>query len=759
MRKVRIDWKWVATGSVLAAVAAFAVLSPDAFMNLFHSIISLLAALLRYFYAIATGDIAGRFNNAPLPFDLIDFGQFLAPISSDMRAAKGWFFAGLRILWDWNFLKYQWSLFSSWLSVAARFVLLLTFFLPLLWLWLSGYLKPNGRLPGTRSKELMAYDRLKEKVTTPAIEWLKGWYAFMKSKRWVIPTTVLAIGYAFNLWSFALDFFSYYLNFSIAWSGVVLFKGLVSGGVLLWKLISFLGEFWLSVIAYFVFDLIRCRLATKKQYDLHTKNKEFIENKLGSSVVLSGPPGTGKTMTNCSLARTKEEMNREGLWNVLDFFWKGFHKFPWPAFYRTMTDFIKDGTFKNTAQIDEYFEKKEADCKAGKGDFPSLLWGYRYADPKLSHFYDELHNYEIFDALRSCAEGFFLYQSPQALIQANYGIQSYLKYEKSSAIPALSYKLYEVDYRHADALRNMSTHLDFNSWRLVAPISSQINPKTGDYITYRPQDVPSVGVVEGLVYSITEINKVYGNKNERGSEYRNSDGFATALSVIRHFGTINNRPFPFIIADTQKMDDTAAKIISRFESELIVAERDKKYKTTLFLWVYTRWAMEALIALHRKFHDKYVRARDDDTLLMTLWDEFDHLVFSRYIRRKNRYWYIKEKIINVHHTSSTTEDSDDQTYYIIPKGDFADNYATDLLRKRLNVRKGSKKWAWTDPGQFGSLYNEKRDDDAIHSYSGAFLGDDYAEDPNDLTKGAKAIRPDDGFLQDSYDEYNKSLGL
>jgi len=747
MKRISINWKWVATGLLLAGVATLVVLSPDAFMNLVHSVISLLAALVRYFYAIATGDIAGRFNNAPLPFDLIDFGQFLAPISSDMRAAKGFFFSGLRILWDWKFLEYEWSLFSSWLSVAARFVLLLTFFLPLLWLWLSGYLKKNKAAPGTRSKQLKAYDRLKEKVITPTIEWLKGWFGFMMGKRWVIPSIVLAVAFSFNLWSFVIDFFSYYLNFSVAWSGAVLFKGLVSGGVLLWKLISFLGEFWLSVIAYFVFDAIRCRIATKKEYEFHEKNKTFIETKLGQSVILSGPPGTGKTMTNCSISRTREEMNREGLWKVMDFFWTGFPKFPWTTFYDFVFDKIGDKTFQNTAQIDDFIERKEKACLTGTGDYPELLWGYRYSDPRKGHFYDELHNYPIFEALRSCAEAFFLYQSPDALLQSDYTVQSYLKYEKGASIPKISYKIYEIDYRHAEDVKKIAVHLDFNEFRLVAPISCDRDPKTGDFYKFDPKDIPSVAVVEGLVYSSTEINKNYGNKNDDGCNSRLRDGFATALSVFRHFMTINNTPFGFFIADSQKVSDTAIKITSRFENELVIAEKDRKYKTTLFLWVYTRWVAEMLIKLHKTFHDRYVRARKDDTLFMTLWDEINTPIFTWYIRRRNRWWYIKERVINIHHTSETTKDSEDMMYYIIPKGDYADNYATDMLRKRLNKIKGSKKRSWTDAGKFKGLYTEKADDDMIHSYMGGFLGDENLEDPDDIEKGCRAVSPADDSVK------------
>lgn len=722
----KIDSRAFATAVMLALLALWAVLSPEAFVNLANSVVSFALGFFHYFYAVFTGDMDGRFAGAPLPYDLLDFSQLYSPISSDLEAAKSYFFSSLRVMLNRNFLLFRLKALLSGLSLASRFLLLALTVVPVAWMWLDSYLSPNSLALGHRSKPLKAYDSIKKAVLDPSCAWVRSWLAWMKERPWVKATAALMVLYVFNGWSLAIDFVTYYITFSLDWKGSVVFKGLVSGAILLLKFVRTMGTFGMTLLAYVVFDLIRVKMATRKLYALHQKDKDFIENRLGNTVVLSGPPGTGKTMTNCAITRTKEEMNRDGLWKIMRFFWNGFPKFPWERFYEDMESRIKAGTFRNAGQIDQWFEAEEPRWRE-QGSSPEGFWGYDWRkEPGI--FYDELHAYSVFDAVRSCAEAFFLYSSDKPLIQANYGIDAYFKREKETVIPSYSYKVYDYDYRDKSRISNLSVRFDFNAWRLKSPIGDETDPDTGMPYKYDPRDVPSTGVVEGVVASITEINKIYGNRFDEGYQQRNADGFATSISVMRHFCTINNRPFAFLIADTQKLSDTSIKIISRFENELVIAEKDAKYKTTLFLWVYTRWLQETMIALHDRFHDAYCRKRADDTLLMTLWDRLNHFVFVRYTRRRNRFWVVKEKLINIHHTSEGTSSSSDAVWYLLPKGDYADCYATDLLRKRLNLIKASKKWSWSDSGQFKDLYVSREDDHAIHSYMGGFLGDEQGDD-------------------------------
>lgn len=707
---------------------AWCLLTPKAFLDLFYSLFCLVIGLFRYFAVLATGNFS-LFSKSPLPFDYSDVGSVKSPISPDQGATSAYFSSSISVLFNKDYFMYSLSGASLWLSGACRVLMLITMFIPIFFLAGKEYLSPNKNALCYRTKPLKLFDRLEAKAIDPAKIWLKGLLKYFKDHRWMIVGLIMSAAFCFGVISFVLDFFTYYLAFFISlFDFSIIYKGLASGAALLWPLIKLLGWFGVCALLYLLFDFIRCKIGTRKQYEMREKNKEFISN-IGVTVILTGPPDKGKTLTNASISRTKDEMNREAIRKkIIIYCMNAFPKFRWSAFYADMESKMSDGKqhFKNLGSIDNWFSANESQWVEAnnKKDFElarKLLWGYD-TEKEPSAFYNELHVMSINEAVKVCAEGYFLFRSEKPLLKATFPQQCFYSYDFSNGIiPKIVYKVFDVDYR-TEKGKHMCVHFDMNEFRLIHPISDK-KDNSGYPITLEPKDVKEVGIIEPLVYSAQEINKIYGNKNDGDTTAKNADGFRTTVSIFRHLGTLMNMSLIMLIVDSQKMSDTSIALTSRFESELSIIDSDKNFKTTLPLWIFTKWISEGLIAFHDWFLQKYCENRKDEALFMTLWDRANHFLFTRYQRRYNRWRFIRERILGTNHINENSAETTESIYFIIPKDDFGDKYATDNLKKELSKFKSDRPdSSWTDAGTFEGLYLSDKDEKSIHSYFSNSIG-------------------------------------
>lgn len=711
---------------LLGLAALFAVASVDAFVNLWHSVAAFLVSVTRYFYVVFTGDVSGGLSNGPLPYDMMDFTQVATPVSFDFESWKSYMYSGFRVLTNLTFLRLKLSGFAAWAQLFARVLMLLAAMVLPVFLLFKDYFEPNGKPTGYRSRALRGFDWVELHAYRPVRMWLVDFWVYLARNRQVVKAAAALVFYAFNGFSFVIDFFTYYLTFAVSWRAIDVFKGVASGAVLLWPLAVRIGEAGFLVLAYCLFDWLRVRAAVKKLYKLHKKNMDYIGS-LGLTVTLVGPPGTGKTMTNSSMARTQEETLRKTLNKIIITFWDAFPDFPWMAFYEECADQISKRVW-NSALIDDwaasFYGKFAKDLEAGKPieEVKGDLFGYDFKERPMT-WYDELHVWHLSQAIEICAEAYFLYQFPDPLISSNFPQNEEFEFKKSTAIPSFSYRQYDADFRKTGLLHKTVVN-DFNAWRLKNPITPEVDEKTGLFKTGKPDDCKICGCIEGVVYSFQEVNKEWVNRNGDGYAQCSHDGTSTAISIIRHAGTIMNIPMPRVITDSQRMGDSNVGITSKFENELVIADRDKNYKTVLFLWVYTRWLQETLIGFHDWVKDKFVKARKDQTLLITLMDRVNKPIFDRYSKRRNKFQVIRERIIDIHHTSVTTSDASEGVYYILPKDDYSDKYRTDSLKGDICKMKRKRKGKWNQNGLWKELLISDAERKEMNSYSTNKLGID-----------------------------------
>jgi hypothetical protein len=720
--------------TAIALITLWIAFTPYATVHFANSIVGFVGSIFKYFWVVLTADSSSRIANPPLPFDMMDWNVIETPISTDQEAAWNFFWSGLRILWNLKFFIHRLSIFSNNIQMFSRMVLLIAAFVPAVALGFKDYFSANKREIGSRSKPLIAFDRFEEKVWIPVKKWILGLWGYVKGSKWVVPTMILMLAYRFGLWSFVIDFFTYYLSFAVSWDFRILFKGLVSGGALLWTLIKFLGLFGRLCVYYLVFDWIRVRLAIRKLYKLHKQNMEFLDA-LGLTVMLVGPPGTGKTLTNSSMTRCQEEMTRKKLLKIILTFWDWFPDFDWMAFYQECANQIEMKVW-NSALIDDwassFYAKFVQDLDAWKANVANIvlfkqakkdIFGYEF-DTKPMHYYDELHDWTLKEAIETCAEAYFLYQFPEPLIESNFPQWETFKFTRKTPIADYKYNLYEADFRNPDTM-HATVVMDFNVLRLSYPITDKIDPKTGHFESKSAKEFKGiVGCIEGVVTSIQETNKEWVNRNGENFAQCCKDGTPTAISIFRHACTIMNIPFPRLITDSQRLMDTNVGITSKFENELVIADKDRNYHSTLFLWVYTRWIQETLISIHDKLKEKFIKARKDQTLLCVLCDRLNRIVRTRYDRRRNHFWVIKERIINIHHTSITTSDSSESVYCILPKDDYSGKYATNSLKKDIDAMKRTRRGHWNANGTWSGKFITPAERKKMNSYSTEHLGID-----------------------------------
>lgn len=707
---------------IVFLLAIWAVFTVQAARNLIGSCGALATVGINYFDVLFDIDR----GTPPVAFDFLDFGQVFSPIVPDVDALKNYWMSFVRILFNKTFFQYRLSMLSSNLSTFSKLMTLLVPFIPVIAIIANLYFKPNGSLPGSVSKPLSWFMAIERDVLFPIKKWIMDYYAWIKGPhRGFLLAWIAILGYKFNMVSFVLDFISYYYAFSTTFDFVILGKGLISGLVLLYPALFFFGEpgFWFLI--YVIFDAIRSSIATKKQYKAHQKNMDFLDC-LGVSTAVIGAPRAGKTDMVQSMTRTSEEKLRKKMRSIIQKYMNSFQDFDFVLCLKAFNVLKDSKVAVNFSQYQAWIDDRRSRFDSSKSDKEKkeLIFGYDYKRKPMS-FYDELEDHSIWDAIITVVCAYSVYSDPNPLITSNFPIRTSWVFSKDpTQLKKIDWKIYNRDYRKPDFF-NTSYRYDENLLRVKHPVGQEIDQSTGMPMTIPLENSPITGTTEGVIIAAMEYNKSYGNRMDPGSKVRDNDGTSVALSILAHYGIIDYEETVKMFIDSQRFQDMSCRIGSRFENEIIIVSRDKKFKTFLPLWIYTRGFMEFFIKIHDKVQERFRLSRDDNTLLGYLLDKLNHIVFSRYTRRKNRWSYSKVKFYDVHHSSPDKQESSEATWTLIFKDDHAGKYKTDALRTELDSFKLAKKTTWRAGGKFGGLTVKPEDRKAMNSYfRGSMISDD-----------------------------------
>lgn len=698
-KKIRISHA-LATGLVFSGLLACVVFYKTMGVHLVNSLFGLGSALVSYALSIAGIDC----GDPPMPLDLsgIQAIEVYLPISSNSDAAFQWLIASLKVTINGDYLRSWLSNLVGWFSLLARFAMILIPVIILLKISFGNYAKPRGMALAHRTRALRFADKANSAVFLPLLGWIKGLLGFWREAGWGRLFLAILFYLAGGV-SICLDLFSYYLVLCMDITHpLIILEALSNTACIAWPFLAAIGPVGVLIIVYLVFDFVRRRAGKKKLYKLKEKNKEAIRDNLGVTCILNGAPGTGKGLTNNSICRLKEEIIREDMRKVIDKFGRAFPGYDWTTHYSLLAAEIKAGRVINTAQVEKW--AREVPKAAGWLNYDQRLG---------MTWYDGKRNYTLEDAVAEASKAWATYATEKPIILSNYGMCATWKSMGEATTKMIDFKTLERDYRKASEFTQFSTIVDLNAFRLNTPVSVGHDGKIKEL---DPEKVGITWQVMPLVLSLQEINKEYPNKNTPGVQDRNLDGFRNFVSLARHFTTIDHNPQFLIVADLQRTSDIPAGLLQMFETELVISERDRKPKSALLGWTVGRWASEWFIEKANAWLARYRSNNDDERLLTTIVSWITHQVMTRYERNRSEFDYIREKLINIHHTGDS-QSSAGWTYFIIPKDDYAEKYATDNLAGDIKSHQiGAGESVFTRP-QWTGLYITPEDRVAMNTYS------------------------------------------
>jgi len=521
---------------------------------------------------------------------------------------------------------------------------------------------------------------------------------YISRRPWVWKIALILLGYYFNIYAALIDFFGYYYLFFASFSPIVLGKWFATGFVLFWPLLTaFLPIAWVAFF-YFLFDRIRSILAKRKERREKAKNRKAAK-RCGVSVIDDGPPGSHKSTALCMDGRDAEEELREDCFDWLQRAYTCFPRFPWSIFYDFENKEIHelDSEIRNSAQAAEWADMVNQNMPTFFPHFAKMM------DSADALYFDGAEVFELVEVMEQAAKAYFFYSTKKPLVCSSFPMLVECDVSsESSILPQYAHKSLKTDFAAYPEKRQFSFIANEDSWKTIRPIDGKGNAK---------------GDLEGIVWLIDEINKIYPNKMDKMSGWRIEDGIKDSWSLWRHYTCIWSNPTINFGVVTQRYGDLPVNITSRIEAEKCVTAASD-VKSFLFMWSYTRWAQEAYLKFYRWFDEKYKGARNDESLLHHWAALLYAPVSRRYWKRRKQFDYFKEAVHVSYHASESAAVSRDYVRTMIVCDCYGGWFKTDVQKDHVNKERIASGHCFMDAGQWTSFYPDDAQEEARNTYEG-----------------------------------------
>lgn len=626
----------------------------------------------------------------------------------------------------------KWFLFSvSKLSCIITIGLLVV-----LLAWLTKFIPKKVNTEHNKdTKAVIALKWLIAHSYTPAKKWIMSFIIFVKKHNIYFILWVTVWAYNFNLITICLEFIAYYLYFiysSDFWHLYIQFYKLLLDLSVPVRAIPPLG--WV-IIALVVFDLCRKHVAKKKCEDAEEKDEDFVRD-MPLVIMANGTMGCEKTTFITDVALTKQKIYREDALKIMFETDLKFPNFPWIylelclkkayrrhktfnlATYREFCDLLAYGYFEvselKPPEIYDFYSDTTKTVNLQRCVLRHLRrrYGYKYKTfffdydvGKYGLYYnDKSTQINIFDAMKTYAQAYYVYATPGSLIVSNYGIRSDEIIEDKGNLPKIDNDFLKRDSTKIKEQSQYSHNLDQDALRL----GTKVDPD-GKY-----KDSVDVGII-----AITEIGKERGNMitnrgNKTDSEQANpsNDYFDYDLKLDRHKSTIAFKPFTCTVTDDQRPESWGAD--ARDTAECLGLTKPSGYKLPAVLF-----ALDELLSRvgWEWFSDFYKEDRfykGNITALQFILKGLFNSINQHYIRLFNSYSISK---LTFKVRSGTLEGEEKkQSYYLIKKKIHSDRFATDALAGYYENKFRSSKNGLQDIPTFNSTRAKLDELRQQHSY-------------------------------------------
>ncbi len=512
----------------------------------------------------------------------------------------------------------------------------------------------------------------------PAKAFVLGFINYVKRYKWIWTGWLILLALNLNIATVVVEFIAYYFYFMIEFDVVSLYTQFVKlfddAGVILYNF-----PWWcVGAVVWLLFSRWRANRGVDRLRHMNAINMGFIKS-LPVVVFICGLMGSGKTLLMSSMAANEEVMQRQQAEDILMETDMKFPFFPWISFEDDLRKQIDEGNIRNKAMAQEWVKAKAQSVDSSEA-LKAELYGYDYRRYGLE-FYTGIKSVDIFEALETYAQAYYVYIFDSSLIAANYSIRS-----DNRMIDRGNFPIWAFDLFHEGVSEARYAHvIDFDAFRLG-------NKLVEDNCKY--------GSFEFGVVAITEIGKERGNQIELSGKKKTAfeanqknDLFNSYLKMSRHGATIDNKTFVKIFADEQRPESWGAD--ARELADVIHVRELSEARLSLPLYtiedMLTEWAYKAFKGLY-----KHLRGiRGDNTLLIHVLKAVVVFMWKRDYRLKQRYGY---KVATLERERGALDGKFMQHTYFIPFAQ-AFRYESDCYSEFFHekaLESGVGLWDWPE---------------------------------------------------------------
>ncbi|MFA5485828.1 MAG: hypothetical protein WC275_01890 [Bacilli bacterium] len=563
---------------------------------------------------------------------------------------------------------------------TLKFIVWLPFLVVLIILIKAIVIREDGSTIYEETKALTNYKKLELKYIIPIKNYFESWRIYLKYEaRFTKLLFIILILIFYRIGTLAFDLMAWYLYFirSFDFSSIV---PLLTNALI--EVLIFTIEYNLIYKIIPVVILIRF-LRHKRARDIMSRmqyHNEEVAKSNGIITMFFGPPGIGKTKMNTSVSMDTEKMLRNQAYDIMKKYQTMFPDFSWARLRTYIDNGIKDRLFVNRAQLKAHLETKFFNAFDENVDDHIRtefynIFKYDLYNRKVVHF-DGIKYIDLFKAMSTYAESFFLYNSSKPLSFGNYSIR--YQYTRFGKFP-----VYNYDYINADKEQfifdNNSHIINYNSRRLFEIVGDNNNSDEYRYI------------MDGHVEHNTEISSERGNRNDHKGQSKDdyganqvNDGYNTSLKLSRHEYSIDGKPFVRVTYDLQRLGSLNLDLVETAETFIEIkgiAKVDVVLPSFEIDYLICNFVKER----HERYMEEFLVRRNTGTLYNYLLDKIVAKFNHHWSKIKNMYGYeILEYVNKSNSTMLSTELLGRNAYYILNQKMYADTYATDAYKEYFN---------------------------------------------------------------------------
>ena len=552
---------------------------------------------------------------------------------------------------------------SDKLLKLSRFLVIILPFIAAAIILFRSYLSKENNDYDKDSKALTIYKRVVSKTFSPAAEWVKDAYDFIRERKYYyIPWLVMWLLY-FNIFTIVTEFVAYYLYFVAAFEVKTLFTQVYKLVTDLSVMIGFVPGWVWVIVAVVVLDKIRKNVGYRRLMHFENRNKGFISER-PIVYMVCGTMGKKKTTAITDMALSQEAMFRDKAFEkILENDLK-FPFFPWINLENSIKTAMKYHEVYNLATIKEYVRKKRA--RWSKSPCIEKIYNYDYERYGLTYD-DKLKVVDVWEVIEIYAQLYFIYVIESSLIISNYSIRTDGIMSDTGNFPLFSSEFFKRDSRLIEAYSRHSHILDFDSLRLGKKMVE--DNLRADSFEFGVVIITEVGKERGNNLELSEKKKRDENANQK------NDLFNAWLKMVRHSATVDNFPFVKVITDEQRPESWGAD--ARDLCEIVhIADCGETYLTMPFFSL-AELLYDIVFSRFTSLYYKYRYNRSDNTLPMYLLKTITAKIHKYYAGIYNRFGYCTLKVF----LESGTQDGKlkKSKYYLSPKKIYSKRFSTDCF--------------------------------------------------------------------------------